>query len=452
MTRSFKRLWQRLLFQDRGILPTRRLIGLFFVNAFVIFLASFSDVGWRAFFILNSLLILASLLDLFFTPGKKLLSCARVIKEEYERGEDFSVQLRLANHSKTNIFFRLIDDLPRSFANPFPVQGEVAGQETIPLIYRTKTDFRGDFELEKIYLRYRSTLGLWEKQTFFKTSNKLKIIPDLSQMRGYLATAQRFLIREGNKIKRNRLGGGEFAQVRKYVIGDDPRKINWRQTAKLAEVMTNVYEPEHGKHITILIDSGRTMGVELTRANRLELALEAAITVSAAALKQGDYVSVLAFSSTVRKYIPPGKGFGHLKTIISGIYNLQSDSKEANYLEAFHYLEKVQKRRSFVLLFSELDSFLFEESQLYFIQRLRRRHIFLLMGIADPMVDKWTKVEPEDTRIAMIKSTAQKSVLQRKEARAKWRNSGVDMVEVPEEKLAIEAVTHYIDVINQGIV
>lgn len=42
--------------------------------------------------------------------------------------------------------------------------------------------------------------------------------------------------------------------------------INWRQTAKLQEVMTNEYEPEHGKYITILIDCGRMMGAELKKA------------------------------------------------------------------------------------------------------------------------------------------------------------------------------------------
>ncbi|RKJ08673.1 DUF58 domain-containing protein, partial [Butyricicoccus sp. 1XD8-22] len=90
-------------------------------------------------------------------------------------------------------------------------------------------------------------------------------------------------LHEGMKIRKFQSGSGEFAQIRKYAAGDDPRMINWRQTAKLQEVMTNEYEPEHGKYITILIDCGRMMGAELKKGNRLERALEAAMTVTAAA-------------------------------------------------------------------------------------------------------------------------------------------------------------------------
>ncbi len=72
-------------------------------------------------------------------------------------------------------------------------------------------------------------------------------------------------------------GLGEFSQIRSYVVGDDPRKINWRQTAKLQEVMTNEYEPEHGKYITILIDCGRMMGAELKKAIVWKRSLESAL-------------------------------------------------------------------------------------------------------------------------------------------------------------------------------
>src|SRR5690625_1701129 len=161
-----------------------------------------------------------------------------------------------------------------------------------------------------------SSLGLWAKQLTVPARKNVKVIPDLTEVRAYLQDAQRFLVHEGSKVKRDQVGTGEFASIRSYVIGDDPRLINWHQTAKLQEVMTNVYEPEQGKHITILIDCGRMMGVELKEGNRLERSLEAALTVAAAALQRGDYVAVLAFSKEVHTYIPPNKGIEHLQTIL----------------------------------------------------------------------------------------------------------------------------------------
>ncbi|WP_143521177.1 DUF58 domain-containing protein, partial [Pseudomonas sp. 2995-1] len=120
----------------------------------------------------------------------------------------------------------------------------------------TEASVRGKYQIDRLYLRYTSNLGLWEKQKAFQLNDTVKVIPNLSSVKDYLENAQQFLLYEGDKIRKQLSGSGEFAKIRNYVVGDDPRKINWRQTAKLQEVMTNEYEPEHGKYITILIDCG----------------------------------------------------------------------------------------------------------------------------------------------------------------------------------------------------
>ena len=447
-----KTLCPRHLFRDKGVLPTPKLIGLLLCFAVPISLSAYWSFGWIAFLGLNSALILASLLDLWLLPRRNQFVCLRLTKADLERGQDFEVSLQLTNNSKSTIMFRLIDHLPPSFSDPFPLKGQIPRGKTLELSYHSKAPIRGDYELDKVYFRYRSGLALWEKQVVFPTITKVRVIPDMSQVRGYLATAQKSLVDHGLKVKRNRIGSGEFAQIRTYVPGDDPRKINWRQTAKLSELMTNIYEPEHGKYITILIDCGRTMGVELTQGNRLERAFEASLTVAAVALKQGDYVSVMAFSNEIKAYIPPGKGLAHLRTILQGVYNLQVDAVESNYARAFQHLETVQKRRSFLLLFCDLDPFLLEEKPPFYLQRVRRKHQFLLLSIADPMLAKWLKTEPVTTQLAMIKTSAQKEILYKIKSIRRWGRMGYQMLEVPEEQLASEAVSSYIDIINRGTI
>lgn len=391
------------------------------------------------------------MLDLWLLPRRNQFTCTRLIAAEIERGQPFTAALQITNRSGSTISFRIIDNLPASFSDPFPLKGEILGGQTLEIPYPSLAPVRGDYVLDKVYFRYQSGLALWEKQVVFPLKTEVRVIPDMSQVRGYLATAQKYLVDQGVKVKHHRIGSGEFAQIRAYVPGDDPRKVNWRQTAKLLEVMTNVYEPEHGKYVTLLIDCGRTMGVELTHGNRLERAFEAALTVAAVALQQGDYVSVLAFSNDVKAYIPPGKTLVHLRTILRGIYNLQFDPVESDYARAFLYLETVQKRQSFILLFSDLDPFIFEETPPLYLQRISRKYHFLLLGIADPMISEWLQTEPIDTRLAMIKSTAQREVLYKKQSIRRWGRMCIQMLEVPEQQLATQAVSHYIDIINRGI-
>ncbi len=368
-----------------------------------------------------------------------------------ERGISYKIVIDVENASSHDIKYRLVDGLHQSFFRPFPTSGRVQANSSIRMEYETYAPVRGLYKVGNLHVRYRSTLGLWEKQLSVPLEDSIKVIPDMTETKQYLEDAQKFLSYEGIKVRKHKSGVGEFSKIRSYVVGDDPRKINWRQTAKLQEVMTNEYEPEHGKYITILIDCGRMMGAELRQGNRLEKALEAALTVTAAALQKGDYVAVLAFSKKVKVYIPPGKGMSHLQTILQAIYHLEVDAVESNYGEVLHYLQLVQKKRSLLLLFSDIQSFLHEESALLYLKRLRQRHLFLMIGVEDEILRKRGKEAPLTYQQAMVKSMAQQQIMIKRHEKAKWEKQGLLMVEAREEKLATAAVSYYIDMINRGL-
>ncbi len=414
-------------------------------------MGAYLGASWGVVIIVNSLVIVFSFIDLLFSPKKGQLHASRKIAAELERGLPYPVHLELKNDSEYPTHFRIVDDLPQSFGRPFPKRGTVAKQTTTDINYETVAPVRGRYDIKKIYVRYTSLLGLWEKQTTITAEDTVKVIPDLSDTKHFLENAQQFLLYEGVKIRKQQSGAGEFAKIRSYVVGDDPRKINWRQTAKLQSVMTNEYEPEHGKYITILIDCGRMMGAELETGNRLERALESAITVAAAALKNGDYVSVLGFSKDVKVFVPAAKGMAHLQTILHSIYELDVDPVESNYAAVLHYVQTMQKKRSLLLLFSDVRSFLHEESALLYVRRLRQRHVFFMIGVEDKELVVQTKRKPTGVQAAMTKTIAQQQLVIKKREKAKWEAQGLQMVEVPEEHLAAAAVSYYINMLNRGL-
>ncbi|CRK83200.1 DUF58 domain-containing protein [Neobacillus massiliamazoniensis] len=451
MTKSLKSLWGRFLFRDRGIIPTKRIMLVFGLLSLTLLVGAVRGISWGFILTINGLVFLVSLIDLLFSPKKNQLSFNRILPEEMERGLPYTIQLEVNNHSQHSFSYRMVDNLPQSFVQPFPIVGMAAKEAVTEVTYETTASVRGKYEVTKLFCRYRSFIGLWEKQTTVDIVDTVKVIPDLTETKQYLANAQQFLIYEGLKIRKQRSGVGEFSKIRSYVVGDDPRKINWRQTAKLQEVMTNEYEPEHGKYITILLDCGRMMGAELKKGNRLEKVLEAALTVAAAALKKGDYVSVLAFSKEIKVFVPPAKGMAHLQTILQAIFDVKVDAAESNYAAVFQYLEIVQKKRSLLLLFSDVRTFLHEESALLYLKRLRQRHLFFMMGIEDQTLINRIKEEPKDVQTVMMKSIAQQQMLIKKREKIKWEKQGLQMVEAREEKLAIAAVSHYIDIMNQNL-
>jgi uncharacterized protein (DUF58 family) len=86
----------------------------------------------------------------------------------------------------------------------------------------------------------------------------------------------------GAPVKR-RSDGYEFAELRGYVEGDDPRRIDWAATARAGALQTRVVFEDHALVIAAALDASRSMFVGRARTN-YELACEAAADWYAVAL------------------------------------------------------------------------------------------------------------------------------------------------------------------------
>ncbi|GAE94973.1 cell division protein DivIC [Gracilibacillus boraciitolerans JCM 21714] len=376
----------------------------------------------------------------------------RMLESEMERYQKETVSISIQNLTSDNYMVRLKDGIPETFQTIFPSSQPVASEHKTMITYDVFPQRRGKFLIDSLYLRFKSKLGLWERQITYNLPTEVKVIPNLSEAKRYLASAQNYLLHEGIKIRKMRSGGvGEFSKVRSYVVGDDPRKINWRQSAKLQEMMTNEYEPEHGKYVTILIDCGRMMGVELKEGNRLEKTIEAAITLATAALHNGDHIAVIAFSKEIKAVVPAGRGLEHLDIILQTIYAIQVDAQESNYALALQHAQSIQHKRSMMLLFSDVQTFVNEDHHLFYLKKLRKKHLFVMMGIEDQLLHQKIKMKPSNAILAMEKSVAQKQYLHQKQVMKKWEKHGLPMLEAPADRLAVTTVSHYIETLNRGM-
>lgn len=451
MTTSLRRLWARFLFQDRGIVPTKRLIYLISGLGLILFVISFFRFDLIIFATVIVSVVLLSLLDLLRSPNRKELAIRRVIPEQVERHQREQLNLIVTNRSDKQAEIKWLDDLPESIETKRPDLVELLANQQLTIDQPIQASERGLFLLKKIYLRYQSQLGLWQKQITFELEDTIKVIPNLTESRDYLTSAQKYLLHEGSKIRKHGAGLGEFAKVRQYVVGDDPRKINWHQSAKLNEMMVNEYEPEHGKQIIIMIDCGRMMGVELEKGNRLERSIEAALSVATAALDNGDYVSVIAFAKDINVYVPAEKGLAHLQTILQAIYSLQVEANESNYVAAFQFIRTEQQKRSMVILFSDINQFFLDQQSLFFIKQLKKKHLFLGIGIKDEWKQINVELEPTTVNRAMRKTVAQQIELWNLREKIKWQNLGLDLIETKSDDLAVTTISYYIDRLNRGL-
>ncbi|NRS15950.1 DUF58 domain-containing protein [Brevibacillus sp. HB1.4B] len=450
MTTSSKRRWRLFQFladflADRFVLPSKGLLVAVFLGTPIAIVGFLLEIGYSTFFLYNGLLLIASILDWVTIPKRRDLSIQRILPEQTDIGQSFSIELELANRSGQSVAYSIVDDLPLSFEEAGPITG-VMERPLTNLSFETRGKERGEYVFRWLYMRWHGRLGLWYRQSRFACEQTIKVYPDLSAVRGYLASLQESLIVDGKKIMRRAKAGTEFHAIRDYVPDDDPRMINWSASARSRRLMTNQYRPEHGKVITILIDCGRLMGVELDNQTRLDRSLESALTLAAVALRQGDQVALLAYSHEIKTYIPPGRGLRHLHTLLEATYNLTSDFVEADPAKALEFLNRQQKRRSLVVLFSDMENYLVEDQLSNYLWRMRRSHLILLLSLADPLLHEWSHIATSNSSLAFTKAVAQRFQLDRRAFQQKMIGAGIQVLDVPADQLTLTVINTYLDI------
>ncbi|MBP1990894.1 DUF58 domain-containing protein [Paenibacillus eucommiae] len=457
----------KLLLQD-FIVPTKRLI-LLILLAVVLSGISFAlQLGSLLFWSCNALLLLFSVIDLVLLPKRKEWSVQRILPERVDVNQPFEVKLQLKLTRPQLLRVELNDDLPAEFEGSAgglkwgtqagmvqAPDGDFAGGQMLAggrfdgdsaeFSYSTKSSERGLYQLRNVFLRYYGVIGLWKKQIRLEQSNAIEIYPDLSGVRGVLASVQNALILDGSRLYKKQRSGSDFHYIRDYAQGDDPRHINWKASARTAKLMTNMFQPEKGKLLTLLLDCGRMMGIELEGQVKLDRALEAALTLAAVALKQGDQVALLAYSTEVKVYVPPGRGLSHLQELTRAVYDLKSDFVESAYGVALSYLLRVQKKRSLIVLFSDMESYLNDQELLPYLSRLRRSNYLLLLSLQDPLLHEWARIHADSSRTAFIQSLAHKFTTDRKAYVHTMAGMGIPVLDVSADQLTLSAVNTYLE-------
>lgn len=162
----------------------------------------------------------------------------------------------------------------------------------------------GSYRIESLKLRSRDAWGLFDYSRQVPVALAFKVFPESATVRRLLAPVETRL-GFGDVVSKQKGAGLEFADLRPMTLGDDPRQINWRVTARGADVWVNERRPERNSDVVLLVDtlSKPRRGVEVT----LDLAVRAAGALATGHLRRHDRVGLVAFGEPLR-WLRPGMG------------------------------------------------------------------------------------------------------------------------------------------------
>ena len=117
---------------------------------------------------------------------------------------------------------------------------------------------RGDLHCATLAVRAIGPLGLAGRQRSMAAAAGVRVLPPFLSRKHLPSRLARLRDIDGQIPVLVRGQGTEFDSLREYVPGDDVRSIDWRATARRADVVVRTWRPERDRRVVIVLDTGRT--------------------------------------------------------------------------------------------------------------------------------------------------------------------------------------------------
>jgi uncharacterized protein (DUF58 family) len=258
------------------------------------------------------------------------------------------------------------------------------------------------------------------------------------------------LLQSGERSSLFRGGGTEFDALREYHPDDEFRRINWSATARAAKPITNLYREERNQRVMVLLDTSRSMAGSIAGISRFEYALDAAVAVAELAARVGDQVGMIAFGSQVEGILGPRGGRTQPRRIVDIVFDLEPSLDAADYRGAFGVLLSRYRRRSLLVLFTELTEQSAMESLFAAIPALLPRHMLMVASVVDPEVVALRDAAPASYDEAYLGAAAAAAMDARERTGRRLRSMGVMVEDHEPGRLAGAVADRYLRVKTAG--
>jgi uncharacterized protein (DUF58 family) len=311
---------------------------------------------------------------------------------------------------------------------------------------------RGDQQAKVVTARSIGPLGLAGRQGSQSAPGQLRVLPPFLSRKHLPSRLAKLREIDGLLPTLIRGQGTEFDSLREYVVGDDVRSIDWRATARRADVVVRTWRPERDRRVVIVLDTGRTaagrVGVDPTATDpagwpRLDWSMDAALLLAALASRAGDHVDFLAHDRVSRAGVFGASRTELLAHLVDAMAPLQPALIESDWRAIVSTIALRTRRRSLVVLLTDLNPAALDEGLLPVLAQLSTKHHLLLAAVSDPRVDQMAAGR-SDAAAVYDAAAAERSRNDRGAIAARLRRSGVEVVDASPTELAPALADHYL--------
>jgi uncharacterized protein (DUF58 family) len=390
--------------------------------------------------------LLVAGLTVLLSARPRDLTITRRMPQHFSLGSVNQVAWEVRNTSGMPVSFEATEDLPETIERDSDrLSGTILPRATAELRYGVTPLRRGRYEFGDIHVRWRLQLGLLVRQMRIKARDEVKVYPNVASLARYELAAMRHRTAEVGLAPVKRRGRGRvFESLRDYVPGDDPADSAWKATARHGRLMTRNFETERSQNILIVLDCGRLMLPQIDQLSRLDHAINASVLLSYVAMKQGDYIGLVAFSDKVESYVPPIKGRAALARMNEALYRLEAVPREPDYDRVCKFLALRHRKRSLIVLLTDVIDKDASSMLLAYTARFARYHLPLCVTMRNLQVEGMAAADPATVTECYSKAVALRILARRADALGRMRKSGVDVLDVDPRQLTPQLLNRYL--------
>lgn len=434
----------------RRALPTRRL-ALLVASVSPLWLLSGHTWGAALAALAAIAAGIAALLDQATLPRAGQLAVTRTLPEAAGLGDEAAVTYEVTTTLPRTVRFTVHDLPPRDLhlelgdarrtwavraAAPVTISATLVGMR------------RGVHRLRPVALRVLGETQLVQRTLRYDDGATIRVAPSLSTVRHYrLLALQRRLREMGVRNIRRRGEGTTFSNLREYAVGDDPRHVDWKASARRNRLIVREFTVEQGQTVILAVDAGRLMTQLSGTFSRFEHALSSATVLADVAVHSRDQVGLIVFDDRVRAFVPPMRGAAALTSIREALVGVQPTMTEPDYAAAFRALAARHRRRSLIVLFTDVLDPRASRSVIALTSSAAARHLPLIVALRnDQLVHAAIPTGAQSSRELYVTAAAEELLLAREDALTRMRRAGVSVVDVAPSEMTAAVVNRYLEI------
>lgn len=433
------------------IVPTRRFWLLIALGIPLAIAGAWVPVAQTLLLQYNLLLFFLLFVASRWAPRADRLRVTRSHDQVLSARADNVVTLEIENDGPVPALGRIRDEAPAGFAvdgQEWPLR--LAPGEARSFRYHIRPLQRGGAYFRGTFVRLTTPLGLSEVEYRLRTEKPVRVYPNILALREFDLLAQKGRLNLiGIRRSRRKGLGTDFESLRDY-HDDDYRRIDWKTTARRGKLVVREYEVERNQGVILCVDVSRSMLAEVEGVTKLDHTLDAMLMLMHAASVAGDQVGLLVFGPQVDRYIPPRKGAAQNGAILEAVHALGAEPTYPAYSRAFGYLTSRWKRRSLIVVFSDVDDEDQAKELMAALAPQTKRHVVILVRVADPRLRELARQPVLTSEDMYALAAAEWYGSERSRSGRHLTSHQVRVVEAEPQDLAAALVSAYIGIKETG--